>query len=322
MSSNEPSGAPAEGTATPSAPASPAAPASFGSTRGSGLARGKRPSQGPASASASAAPSDYRPTAIEIVNAPREYQNPFAPAPAATDVNPEPAAPSAAPVAGTSLPSVPEVSAPKASVAPKADVTPTEDIAAPEADPIARAELNILPPERPKIVAAQTWESDGFTASDARPERPRREERAESSEPLDAASIPEKFLYVRPGVTFVPTDPRKWGPGRRDPAPERKPEGFAPREAAHASAAPAAARDEAPRKSGGLFGWIKSLFGGGDAETATAGQAGDHRGHRARHDASEGGQRPHRGGGRRRRGGRGRGGPGAPRGDRSPGSAT
>lgn len=84
MSSHESSGAPAEGTATNPAPASPAAPASFGSTRGSGLARGKRPSHGPAP-TPTASNSEYKPTAIEIVNAPREYQNPFAPA------TPEPA---------------------------------------------------------------------------------------------------------------------------------------------------------------------------------------------------------------------------------------
>src|SRR5262245_12799715 len=75
MSSTESSGAPAEGTATP---AQDAAFPSFGSTRGSGLARGKRPAAGPAASSAASA--EYTPTAIEVVNAPREYQNPFAPA--------------------------------------------------------------------------------------------------------------------------------------------------------------------------------------------------------------------------------------------------
>src|SRR3954464_11030689 len=81
MSSNESSGAPAEATATNPAPS--AEFPTFGTTRGSGLARGKRPSAGPAAATA-AAPSDYKPTAIEVVNAPREYTNPFAP------VSPEP----------------------------------------------------------------------------------------------------------------------------------------------------------------------------------------------------------------------------------------
>lgn len=306
MSSSESSGAPAEGTATNPAPASPAAPASFGSTRGSGLARGKRPSNSPASQKPTAAASDYKPTAIEIVNAPREYQNPFAPAestPAEVpesvvkSVSPQPAPASAAPV--------------------RADVPPTDEETSPAEEPESPAELNILPPERPKAVEAQTWESTGFTGAEPRADRPRREyrrdDRPESSEPIDPAAIPEKFLYVRPGVNFVPTDPNKWGPGRRDRAPE-KAEGHLPRDSAPRSAAAPAA----PAKSGGFFGWIKSLFGGGSSsEPAPASQAnGDlrsHRGGRRHHRGgagpgeprSEGGPRP--GGGRRRRGGRGRG---------------
>src|SRR4051812_14370259 len=86
MSSPESSGTPAEGSATN--PASNAAP-SFGSTRGSGLSRGKakRPA---APAAATAASSDYTPTAIEVVTAPREYQNPFAPAETPAAAQPEP----------------------------------------------------------------------------------------------------------------------------------------------------------------------------------------------------------------------------------------
>ena len=75
MSSTESSGAPAEATATPAPSAAP----SFGSTRGSGLARGKqkRPSAGRCLSRLRS--SNYTPTAIEVVTAPREYQNPFAP---------------------------------------------------------------------------------------------------------------------------------------------------------------------------------------------------------------------------------------------------
>lgn len=297
MSSTESSGAPAEGTATSPAPATPAAPASFGSTRGSGLARGKRPTASPAPHKA-ATPADYKPTAIEVVSTPREYQNPFAPA------NPEPATPTPADV--TPAP---------------ADVAPAEDIAAPDADPAAKPELNILPPERPKPVEAQTWESAGFTGGDTRPDRPRREERHEPSEPIDPAAIPEKFLYVRPGVNYAPTNPNKWGPGRRDRAPEKS-EGLVPRSSPPRSSEPAPVA--APGKSGGFFGWIKSLFGGGSsAEPATAGQAqGEYRHHRGgrRHHRGSGvgetrddaGHRPGGGSGRRRRGGRGRGERGAP----------
>lgn len=358
MSSNESSGAPAEGTATTPAPASPAAPASFGSTRGSGLARGKRPSNSPA-ATKSAAPSEYKPTAIEIVTSPREYQNPFAPArsepiaPTATEpVTPTAHEPTPAPAA---RPDPVERARPAPVQAqtrelfpledkPGREVMPAEDIAAPEADPVAKAELNILPPERPKSVEAQTWESAGFDAPRAprnefrgepRSERPRRDERAESSEPLDPSSIPEKFLYVRPGVDFVPTDPNKWGPGRRDRAPER-PEGSAPRErsAPRESLPYQAPETETPRKSGGFFGWIKSLFGGSSAEPASATTSnGDNRSHPGgsrRHRGGPGGENRgeyrgeggSRGGGRRRRGGRGRSGGGYRGGDSGGPAAT
>src|SRR5512140_3636005 len=137
MSSTESSGAPAEATAT--TPASSAAP-SFGSTRGSGLARGKRPTISPAS-STTAASTEYTPTAIEVVTAPREYQNPFAPAEtpvAVTEpvaaVAPAPAAPApVAPVKVESAPVAEAVSAP----APVQNDEP--------------AELNILEAEQKKI---------------------------------------------------------------------------------------------------------------------------------------------------------------------------
>src|SRR6478735_2157129 len=100
MSSTESSGAPAEATAT--TPAPDATFPTFGSTRGSGLARGKRPAAGPAASTTASA--EYTPTAIEVVNAPREYQNPFAPAetPAASAPVPAPFEP--APFAITPAP--------------------------------------------------------------------------------------------------------------------------------------------------------------------------------------------------------------------------
>ncbi|HEY8995175.1 MAG TPA: translation initiation factor IF-2 [Lacunisphaera sp.] len=287
MSSTETSGAPAEAPATHPAPE--AAFPTFGTTRGSGLARGKRPSTGPAATTA-AAPSDYKPTAIEVVNAPREYTNPFAPAETpAPEAAPAPAA--VAPVVNTPAP---------AAVTP-APVQPAAVAPAPvQEEP---AELNILPPAEQKTAPAQTWESEGFRPARAeRSERPRREERPRSEEradePVDIASIPEKFLYVRPGVTFVPT-PRNWGgaPRERRSSDENAPRSVeAPRASAPASAA-------APEKSGGFLGWLKGLFGGSSASaepiTAGAPSASEHR--------REGGEH------RRHRGGRNRGGPGGER---------
>ncbi|HVT73488.1 MAG TPA: hypothetical protein VHD61_10145 [Lacunisphaera sp.] len=300
MSSTESSGAPAEGSATSPAPA--AGFPTFGTTRGSGLARGKRSSAGQAT-HATPAPSDYKPTAIEVINAPREYQNPFAPAtpepvqeqpvqPAqaghvesAPSEHAEPAAPVEAPAAVAQ----PAASSPEA--APAEAAAPTE----------APAQLNILEPERQRSVPPQTWESEGF--------RPAREPRAESprshaDEEVDVASIPPQFLYVRPGVKFVPT-PKNWGGAPRERAPRHAateaPVAAGPREA------------DKPAASGGIFGWIKSLFGGSPAPAAPAEAPGGepshghhHRGGRGRGQGGEGGfRRRHRGGRGRSRGGRG-----------------
>src|SRR3954470_12177234 len=117
MSSTESSGAPAEATATPSAP--DAAFPSFGSTRGSGLARGKRPAAGPAASTA--ASTEYTPTAIEVVNAPREYQNPFAPAETPAAAAPPPPPVEQPPVI-TTVPARREPVEPAAQVAPAAPV--------------------------------------------------------------------------------------------------------------------------------------------------------------------------------------------------------
>lgn len=318
MSSTESSGAPAEASAT--TPAPDATFPTFGSTRGSGLARGKRPAASPAATAA--ASTGYTPTAIEVINAPREYQNPFAPADSSAETlakveTPEvKATPTPAPVAAPT----PVVEAPVAS-APVAESAPA---AVQNAEP---ASLNILEPEQPKTVQAQTWESEGFRPARERSERSPREERAprqeQSAEPVDIASIPEKFLYVRPGYNYVPT-PTNYGGAPRERS-ERPAHGSPERAMETAVAA------DAPAKSGGFLGWLKSLFGGSPAApAATETPRGEHR--------HESGQRRHRGGRnrggqgggyqgggegggqRRSRGGRGRGGErGGYRGERSGG---
>jgi hypothetical protein len=190
---------------------------------------------------------------------------------------------------------------------------------APAAAPVQHdepAELNILEPAQQKVATAQTWESEGFKpAREPRADRPRREERSErpADEPVDIASIPPQFLYVRPGHTYVPT-PRNYGGAPRERS--ERPVHGSPERALETSVAPA------PAKSGGFFGWLKSLFGGSSSEPVTAapGAHGEH--------SREGGHRRHRGG--RNRGGhgggeggrgRGRGGRGRSGGDRggSPG---
>lgn len=291
MSSTESSGAPAEGT--PTTPAQDAAFPSFGSTRGSGLARGKRPAAGPAASTA--ASTEYTPTAIEVVNAPREYQNPFAPADSSAEVSaktetPKPFEP--APFVITPAPV-------RASAAPVADAQPAD--LSDEAS--AKSELNILEPAQQKTAPAQTWESEGFKPNREprgdRGDRPRREERSErpADEPVDIDSIPPQFLYVRPGHTYVPT-PRNWGgaPRERSERTERsdRPIHGSPERALETSA-------EVPAKSGGFLGWLKSLFGGSSSEPvatpASNGANGNYR-------REGGGHRRHRGG-RNRSGGQG-----------------
>lgn len=323
MSSTESSGAPAEATATPSAPA--AEFPTFGSTRGSGLARGKRPAAGPAASTV--ASSEYTPTAIEVVNAPREYQNPFAPAdqsavgsakadPVPVPFEPAPVVIIPAPARRAHIePVVPEVAA----STPVANDEP--------------AELNILEPAQAKVAPAQTWESEGFKpVREPRADRPPREERNErpADEPMDLDSIPPQYLYVRPGYTYVPT-PRNFGGAPRERSERPAHAHGSPERAMETSAAPA------PAKSGGFFGWLKSLFGGASAPAPVAsGAQGEHRhdgGHR-RHrggrnrggsgggysGGGEGGDRGGNPGGQRRdRGGRGRSG-GGYRGERSEGS--
>ena len=308
MSSTESSGAPAEATAT--TPASSAAP-SFGSTRGSGLLRGKRPTISPAS-TATAPSAEYTPTAIEVVTAPREYQNPFAPAEtpvaAATPAAPAVQIPAAVPVAQTD-PVTTNLQEPPAPAAHEAPLRIEPDAGSETDEP---AELNILEPEQQKIAPAQTWESEGFRPArggdrprreESRRDEPRREERTErapreESAPFDPASIPEKFLYVRPGYNYVPT-PSNYGgaPRERNSSPA----------AAYAPSAPAAS---APAKSGGFLGWLKSLFGGSSAAAPAQDEArsGEYRNGGDRHRGGRG--RGQGGGGdgqrRRSRGGRGR----------------
>jgi translation initiation factor IF-2 len=297
MSSTESSGAPAEASATSP---TPAVAASFGSTRGSGLARGKakRPS---APADASAASAEYTPTAIAVVTAPREYQNPFAPVETPAAVTAEPVQ-IAAPV---------RVAPVTTYLAPAAVETtpPFEEEAAPAVESAEPAALNILEPAQQKVTPAQTWESEGFRpARESRGDRPRREEspvderpeRAprEAGAPFDPSTIPAKFLYVRPGYNYVPT-PSNYGGAPRD------------RDRGNGAATPGPAMTQAaaPQKSGGFFGWLKSLFGSAPAEVPAQAEARPFEA-RSGGDRQRGGRGRGQGGGdgqrRRSRGGRGR----------------
>jgi translation initiation factor IF-2 len=326
MTDTDPSGATFAPVADSSAPAASAetAAGNFGSTRGSGLARGKRPS-GAASPAASTAKSDYKPTAVEIITPAREYKNPFA--------SPEPVnAPAFEPA---------KVEAPTAVVMEEPKAEAPAEVPASVPEPVAeKQEIEILPPAetaRPSV----SWEAHSDlperTHQDARPtfRADRREDvagepRPEGREPRSDSRDPRRDSFQRqprdPREARQPRDPRE-ARQPRDPRDERQPrdprDARQPRDPREARQ-PRDPRDEQPSRNqngsgeqgspavkpstGGFLGWLKGLFGGKKPEEAPVGRES-----RGEHEF-RGGER-HR---RRRRGGRGHGGnPQSFAGDRS-----
>lgn len=270
--------APAEtvsATAAQPAPTGQAAPATqtpvFGSSQGSGLARGKRANTNATAAGKTSAAGAYRPTAIQIVTTAREYKNPFATAeeqPAAPEAAqaPEPATPEPeAPVpAREPAPAAPAAQAPEPAPAQIAEPAPAAETPAADADE-PKAELNILPPEN-KPRRSQSWQSDSFAPEQK--ERPTFQPRAQGER---RSRNPRREGGSAPSADAAPA-PRQHTPA---PEPEKK-------------------------KSTGLFGWIKGLFGSsdeakGEDKNAPVGERDNERRH-------------NREGGRRHRGGRNRGG--------------
>jgi hypothetical protein len=200
---------------------------SFGNGRGSGLARGKR-GLSPATAATKSAPEgSYKPTAIQVVTAEREYKNPFTPE--------QPVAPEQSITIATAPETVLPIStAPSSSAAPaptaaetRSPINPTSATSlAPARDAFAlpdeKAELNILPPEdRPR--PSQSWESSSFppqtAAPDSRParreDRPtfrveRRDGRVADPRPTESRPDESRPSQENPG------DPRSNGPRRDD----------------------------------------------------------------------------------------------------------
>lgn len=277
-------------------------PSAFSNNRGSGLARGKRPSSPPVQAASAAPAAEYKPTAVSILTAPTEYKNPFAPpapvaapvevAPAATDLPTPTPAPMQAP-----LPATPVAEAP----APVSPVT-SEPVRIPFGDP-ARSqpsepepmpELKILPPEETKRVE-HNWESESFRNVASQP----------AGEPGRSADTPRPPRDDRRNDRPVFRSERE----RRDdrPAEQRgdaRPAwaGPAPRSPGNEPArteAPPPPKSEAPAKSGGFFAWVKKLFGGTPAAAPKPEASSEPRGEREY--PQEGQYRR-----RRRRGGRGR----------------
>jgi hypothetical protein len=301
MSDTDTSGAP---TSAPAATAGETPPAStpaatqpfgtFGSNRGSGLARGKRAA---ATTAPAAGTGGYQPSALEVIRPASEYKNPFTGETSVeTPRTNEPAPQAAPPPAPVSQPA--PVSAPAAAAGELFPFTPEKSAErAPAASPAPeeKAELKILPPAENKRPAT-SWESSGPTAADdRRNERPTfRPERRDGKpfEPREGKPFENRDREAKP---FAPREPRRdhrdqrhgdaRGGGHQHQASNPKP-----------SHSPA----EAPKASGGFFGWLKGLFGGKPAAQPARPEGGQQR---------EGEGEFHRDGQRRRhRGGRGRGG--------------
>ena len=306
MSDQDQSGAPASASADSPAPASttpvapvsaPAAFGSFGENRGSGLLRGKRPAVASASANAPAAPSGYKPSALEVITPASEYKNPFTgeisvsapranePVAPAAPVAPAPVAPSplaAAPVAPAPVARAePVPAATHASERPAINQTPTE--------PATKAELNILPPESSKRPAVH-WEAPAAAAPSQAQPAPRTDDRPtfqprNRSEGRDGRDA--RPYEPREGRPFEPREGRgdRRGDGRHDGRGEGRyegrgesrdqrgrgePQGLEPREPRREDRkfeprANQPYRDPLPaaepeKKSVGFFGWFKGLF--------------------------------------------------------------
>ena len=301
MSDNNQSGAPSTAPGAASTGENPGFGA-FGANRGSGLARGKRPAPAAAGTAAHAAPSGYKPSALEVITSKSEYVNPFtgettvsAPVvnePASPLASAKVEEPQAAPSASVPAPAMTAPVAPMTAPAvPAADLFPLDAPARSSVSP-EKAELKILPSEEPKRPAV-SWESNSPNPA----EQPRRDERAtfrternrrESGEGRDGKSSDPREPR-RDERKFEPREKQPYQPRQhRDDRDDRTPRKDAP---------------AAEKKSGGFFGWLKDLFGGkkpADAPSTTTGGGGDPRYNR---EGENGGRRRHRGGRGRGRGG-------------------
>ena len=171
-------------------------------------------------------------------------------------------APVAAPVAET----IPAPEAAATPAIPVPEVRPPAVAAAP-AEPAAvepKAELKILPPEAHRHVE-QNWESESFrnvaSQSNSEPGRP--------AAPLSEGQRPPRDDRRGDRPYFRSERDRR---GDR-PFDSREPRGnFNPQSQAASQNRPAAeasptASPAEPKKSGGLFAWVKNLFGSSPAET-------------------------------------------------------
>jgi len=196
----------------------------FTETRGSGLARGKRPSQNAAPAAA-AITGEYKPTALEVITPEREYKNPF------SGETSTPRAEVTPVVERTLAPSAGSTPAPDSSPATPIVERPTWKPQPRDPGAAAKSELNILPPAETKRTSV-SWEkpSQENRRSPDYPNRaPRRDDRRNESQGNFQQKAPQERT----------SNFRNDRPERNDRAEAAKP---------------------VVKKSGGFIAWLKGLF--------------------------------------------------------------
>ncbi len=216
--------------------------APFGSSRGSGLARGKARRGSSPSATTTG---NYKPTAIGVINTPREHQNLSAPTSVKAATESADAFALAASVSTI-------VNAPASTSAPAFEISPSE-VPSPAVDPLDKTGLNIIPPERPKRTRRGKREHESFVPTARKPQRGEdRKPFAFEGEAMTKYGIPRKFLYVRTGVEFVPIF------GKSDNVL------YSRGASAAESSAPTKVQvrtHQSAQKSESFIGWLKSFFG-------------------------------------------------------------
>ena len=324
MSDIDPSGAATTAAETASAPSTPPPPAivpgTFSNNRGSGLARGKRPTSPSTQAPSTAPAADYKPTAVTILTAPTEYKNPFAPpapppqaaapeaaAPAPAVVAPMPTAPAAeVPTTQDQAPAALPTEAPAPAPVSEAPAAPVQEPAPAAQQPAditadsPKPELKILPPEAPRRVE-QSWESKSFGNVAGQPAPEARQPDAEARQPDDRRPGGQRpYREDRRGDRPYYRPERERRDDRpvesREPRPDSEPQGQAHGgDRGQDGPAPAPVPD-APKKSGGMFGWVKKLFGIAPAETPKAETRPETPGNRESNQDGPYRRRRHRGG--------------------------
>ena len=335
MSETEKSGTP------PAAPADLPAGAfgSFGANRGSGLARGKRPSVA-AAPSAAAVPAGYKPSSVAVITSQSEYKNPFTGETSVTAPRANEPTPPDVPLPSVSAVKEESAQAPVNSPIPESSASidaVSQSTSAEATEPEVKPELKILPPEGPRRTPVR-WEStppvdatattpegappraeDRRTFQPSRERREAREPREGGNERREGGNEPREGAResregrapreAREGRPFEPRPPREGREQREPRRDDRRSEPRPPQPQPERRPQPVS---EPEKKSGGFMGWLKGIFGGGKPAGAEA--KGDTTAAPRREGDQGHGQGGHRGG-RGRSGHGGQGGQGSFRGE-------